>query len=124
MSGEADDADRGEDRLELLGDGAVDEEVGGEVEHDKEVGDALQAHDPPGRDVLVQQLHARHLHICTSGSVSVIIAIAYIYSLPTKATTITPRNTLRALHRRCIRTVDTRVIPLQQFYIKIRSKAE
>ena len=64
MSGEADDADCGEDRLELLGDGAVDEEVGGEVEHDKEVGDALQAHDPPGRDVLVQQLHARHLHIC------------------------------------------------------------
>ena len=66
MSGEADDADRGEDRLELLGDEAVDEEVGGEVEHDKEVGDALQAHDPPGRDVLVQQLHARHLHICNT----------------------------------------------------------
>ena len=50
--------------FELGPDGAVDEEVGGEVEHDEEMGDALQAHDPPGRDVLVQQLHARHLHIC------------------------------------------------------------
>ena len=64
MSGEAEDADRGEDCLELLGDGAVDEEVGGEVDHDQEVRHALQTHDPPGRDVLVQQLHASHLHIC------------------------------------------------------------
>ena len=122
MCWEPDNADSGEDSLELGGDGAVDEEAGGEVDHDEEVGEALQAHDPLGRNVAVQLLHARHLHICTSGSVSVIIAIAYIYSLPTKATTITPRNTLRALHRRCIRTMDTRVIPLQQFYIKIRSK--
>ena len=29
--------DAGENRLELLGDGAVDEEVGGEVDHDEEM---------------------------------------------------------------------------------------
>ena len=69
MSGEAEDADCGEDRLELLGDGAVDEEVGGEVDHDQQVRHALQTHDPPGRDVLVQKLHARHLHICNIVSV-------------------------------------------------------
>ena len=69
VSGEAEDADCGEDSLELLGDGAVDEEVGGEVDHDQEVRHALQTHDPPGRDVLVQQLHASHLHICNILSV-------------------------------------------------------
>ena len=45
-------ADLGEGDLELLGDGAVDEKVGGEVEHDEEVRHALQAHDPQRRDVL------------------------------------------------------------------------
>ena len=40
-AGEADRQHVGEDRLELLGDGAVDEEVGGEVDHDKEVRHAL-----------------------------------------------------------------------------------
>ena len=61
MSGEADDADRGEDRLELLGDGAVDEEVGGEVEHDEEVSHRLEAHHPEGGNVLVVLLNASHL---------------------------------------------------------------
>ena len=56
--------DAGENRLELLGDGAVDEEVGGEVEHDEQVRHALQAHDPQRRDVLLLQLDARHLHVC------------------------------------------------------------
>ena len=63
----------GESLFKGGGDGAVDEEVGGEVEHDEQVGDALQAHDPPGRDVLVQQLHARHLHIC-----NILIVIASV----------------------------------------------
>ena len=31
--------------------------------------------------------------------------------LPTRATTMTPRNTLSALHTRCIRTIDTSVRP-------------
>ena len=57
-------ADLGERNLELLGDWAVDEEVGGEVEHDEEVRHALQAHDPQRRDVLLLQLDARHLHVC------------------------------------------------------------
>ena len=56
-------ADLGEGDLELLGDGAVDEEVGGEVEHDEEMGHALQAHDPQRRDVLQLQLDAGHLHV-------------------------------------------------------------
>ena len=33
------------------------------------------------------------------------------FFLPTRATTMTPRNTLSALHTRCIRTMDTSVIP-------------
>ena len=57
-------ADLGERNLELLGDWAVDEEVGGEVDHDEEVGHALQAHDPQRRDVLLLQLDAGHLHVC------------------------------------------------------------
>ena len=80
MSGEAEDTDRGEDCLELLGDGAVDEEVGGEVDHDQEVRHALQTHDPPGRDVLVQQLHASHLHIC-----NILSVIAIVINLTFKA---------------------------------------
>ena len=56
-------ADLGEGDLELLGDGAVDEKVGGEVEHDEEVRHALQAHDPQRRDVLQLQLDAGHLHV-------------------------------------------------------------
>ena len=62
-AGEADCQHVGEDRLELLGDGAVDEEVGGEVDHDQQVGHTLQAHYPHGWDVLVQNLHTGHLHI-------------------------------------------------------------
>ena len=62
-AGEADRQHVGEDRLELLGDGAVDEEVGGEVDHDQQVRHALQTHNPHGRDVLVKHLHAGHLHV-------------------------------------------------------------
>ena len=43
------------------GDGAVDDEVGGEVEHDEEVGHRLEAHHPEGRDVLVKLLHTSNL---------------------------------------------------------------
>ena len=46
-------------------DGAVDEEVGGEVEHDEEVSHGLQAHHPQGRDVLVILLHTVHLLLWT-----------------------------------------------------------
>lgn len=60
---ETDRQDVGEDRLELLGDRAVDEEVGGEVDHDQQVGHTLQAHDPHGGNVLVKHLHAGNLHI-------------------------------------------------------------
>ena len=55
--------DAGENRLELLGDGAVDEEVGGEVDHDQEVGHRLQTHDPHWGNVLVHHLHTCHLDI-------------------------------------------------------------
>ena len=56
-------ADLAQRRLELVGDGAVDEEVGGEVEHDEQVRHALQAHDPQRRDVVVHSLDTLHLHI-------------------------------------------------------------
>ena len=51
----------GECLFEGGGDGAVDEEVCGEVEHDEEVGHRLEAHHPQGRDVLVVLLNAAHL---------------------------------------------------------------
>ena len=47
-------------------DGAVDEEVGGEVEHDEEVGHRLEAHHPQGRDVLVIFLHTSNLLFCVA----------------------------------------------------------
>ena len=46
------------------GDGAVDDEVGGEVEHDEEVGHRLEAHHPEGRDVLIELLHTSNLLLC------------------------------------------------------------
>ena len=55
----------GECLFEGGGDGAVDDEVGGEVEHDEEVGHRLETHHPQGRDVLVVLLHAAHLLLCT-----------------------------------------------------------
>ena len=66
-AGEADRKHVGEDRLELLRDGTVDEEVGGEVEHDEEVGHRLEAHHPQGRDVGVHLLYALHLHLWAQG---------------------------------------------------------
>ena len=51
----------GESLFEGGGDGAVDEEVGGEVEHDKEVSHRLEAHHPEGGNVLVVLLNASHL---------------------------------------------------------------
>ena len=48
-------------RLELITGGAVDEKVAGEVEHHQQVRDALQTHDPQGRDVAVRVLDAFHL---------------------------------------------------------------
>ena len=71
-AGEADRQHVGEDRLELLGDGAVDEEVGGEVDHDQQVRHALQTHNPHGRDVLVKHLHAGHLHVCNKKRKSIV----------------------------------------------------
>ena len=56
-------ADLAQRRLELVGDWAVDEEVGGEVEHDEQVRHALQAHDPQRRDVVVHSLDTLHLDI-------------------------------------------------------------
>ena len=53
----------GKSSLERGRHGAVDDEVGGEVEHDEEVGHRLQAHHPQGRDVLVKLLHTPHLHL-------------------------------------------------------------
>ena len=55
----------GKGSFEGGGNGAVDDEVGGEVEHDEEVGHRLEAHHPQGRDVLVVLLHASHLLLCT-----------------------------------------------------------
>ena len=51
----------GESLFKGGGDGAVDEEVGGEVEHDKEVSHRLEAHHPEGGNVLVVLLNASHL---------------------------------------------------------------
>ena len=50
-------------RLELITGGAVDEKVAGEVEHDEEVRDTLQTHDPQGRDIAVRVFDAFHLFI-------------------------------------------------------------
>ena len=49
--------------LELLGDSGIDKKVGGEVEHDKEMGHRLQAHDPQGRNVLLLLLDTLNLNI-------------------------------------------------------------
>ena len=57
------DSHLSEGSLEGRGDGAVDEEVGGYVEHDQEVGDGLEAHHPEGGDVLVVLPDAGHLHL-------------------------------------------------------------
>ena len=53
----------GKGLLEGRGDGAVDEEVGGEVDHDEEVSHRLKAHHPQGRDVRVVLLHTFNLHL-------------------------------------------------------------
>ena len=53
----------GKSSFEGGGDGAVDDEVGGEVEHDEEVGHRLEAHHPQGRDVLVVLLHTSNLFL-------------------------------------------------------------
>ena len=50
--------------FELLTDAAVDEEVGGAVEHDEEVSDGLETHDPERRDVLGPSLGTAHLQVC------------------------------------------------------------
>ena len=49
--------------LELVTDRAVDQEVGGEVEHDQEVRHRLQAHDPQRRNVVINMLYTLNLHI-------------------------------------------------------------
>ena len=53
--------------LEGAGHWAVDDEVGGEVDHDQEVGHGLQAHHPQGRDVLVKLLHTSNLLLWGGG---------------------------------------------------------
>ena len=52
-----------EGSLEGGGDGAVYEEVGGDVEHDQEVGDRFQAHHPEAGNVLVVLPDAGDLHL-------------------------------------------------------------
>lgn len=49
--------------LELVADRAVDQEVGGEVEHDQEVRHRLQAHDPQRGNVVINMLYTLNLNI-------------------------------------------------------------
>ena len=49
--------------FELVADRAVDQEVGGEVEHDQEVRHRLQAHDPQRRNVAISVFYTLNLHI-------------------------------------------------------------
>ena len=93
----------GESLFEGGGDGAVDEEVGGEVEHDKEVSHWLEAHHPEGGNVLVVLLNAPHLLFWTR------VRTLFIHCSPTSTTTRTPRKILRMLQRMCMKTTDMRV---------------
>ena len=89
------------------GDGAVDDEVGGEVEHDEEVSHGLQAHHPQGRDVLVILLHTSNLFLCKAKNVDKYL---WFWSAPTRATTRMPRKILRALQTMCMSTMEERVM--------------
>ena len=52
-----------ESGFELVRHRAVDQEVGGEVQHDQEMGHRLQAHDPQGRNVVIYMLDTLNLYI-------------------------------------------------------------
>ena len=49
--------------FELVADWAVDQEVGGEVEHDQEVRHRLEAHDPQRRNVVINVFYTLNLYI-------------------------------------------------------------
>ena len=49
--------------FELVADRAVDQEVGGEVEHNQEVRHRLQAHDPQRRNVVINVFYTLDLYI-------------------------------------------------------------
>ena len=57
------DTQLGQGLLELQGHRAVDEEVGGEVEHDQQVSHGLHAHHPEGWDIVVHMFDTGHLNI-------------------------------------------------------------
>ena len=53
-----------ESGFELVRHRAVDQEVGGEVDHDQKVAHRLQAHHPKRRDVGVLVFYTSYLDIC------------------------------------------------------------
>ena len=49
--------------FELLGAAAVHEEVGGDVEHNEEMGHGLETHHPQRRNVLIRVLYTGNLDV-------------------------------------------------------------